>query len=165
MRLFLIFCSRLNQTSVQHLWWNFFQKNSIIDVWQNLKNDSFRSSHQMRSIKKGVLRNFGKFTGQHMCQCLFLNKADFVNNKKETLAQVFSCEFCKIFKKIFFTEHLRTTTAASLFWLLLDLTSEYLYLCVCGTSCCFKLILQLFHLAFKIFLSLGGFLSKLSFIL
>ena len=27
--------------------------------------------------------------------------------KKETLAQVFSCEFCEIFKSIFFTEHLR----------------------------------------------------------
>ena len=31
--------------------------------------------------------------------------------KKETLAQVFSSEFCKIFKNIFFTEHLRTTTS------------------------------------------------------
>ena len=29
--------------------------------------------------------------------------------KKETLAQVFSCEFYEIFKSIFFTEHLRTT--------------------------------------------------------
>ena len=27
--------------------------------------------------------------------------------KKETLAQVFSCEFCEIFQNIFFTEHLR----------------------------------------------------------
>ena len=26
---------------------------------------------------------------------------------KETLAQVFSCEFCDIFKNTFFTEHLR----------------------------------------------------------
>ena len=26
--------------------------------------------------------------------------------KKETLAQVFSCDFCEIFKKTFFTEHL-----------------------------------------------------------
>ena len=29
--------------------------------------------------------------------------------KKETLAQVFSREFCEIFKNIFFTEHLRAT--------------------------------------------------------
>ena len=31
--------------------------------------------------------------------------------KKETLAQVFSCEFCEISKKNFFTEHLRTNTS------------------------------------------------------
>ena len=31
--------------------------------------------------------------------------------KKETLAQVFSCEFREIFKNIFFTEHLWVTTS------------------------------------------------------
>ena len=31
--------------------------------------------------------------------------------KKETLAQVFSCEFYKIFKNIFFTEQLRVTAS------------------------------------------------------
>ena len=31
--------------------------------------------------------------------------------KIETLAQVFSCEFCEISKKIFFTEHLRATAS------------------------------------------------------
>ena len=31
--------------------------------------------------------------------------------KKETLAQMFSCELCKIFKSNFFTEHLRTTAS------------------------------------------------------
>ena len=29
-------------------------------------------------------------------------------NKKETLVQVFSCEFCEISKNTFFTEHLWT---------------------------------------------------------
>ena len=33
------------------------------------------------------------------------------------LAQVFSCEFCEIFKNTFFTEHLR--------WLFLKFTSTY----------------------------------------
>ena len=32
-------------------------------------------------------------------------------NKKETLAQVFSCEFWEIFKKIIFTEHFWTTAS------------------------------------------------------
>ena len=31
--------------------------------------------------------------------------------KKEALAQVFSCEFCKIFKNTFFTEQLRVTAS------------------------------------------------------
>ena len=62
-----------------------------------------RSSHQRCSMKKGVLRNFRKFTGKHLCQSVFI--------KKETLAQVFCCEFCEISRNTFFTEHL--------WWLLL----------------------------------------------
>ena len=33
-----------------------------------------RSSHRRCSVKKGVLRNFAKFTGKHLCQRLFFNK-------------------------------------------------------------------------------------------
>ena len=33
-----------------------------------------RSSHQRCSVRKGVLRNFAKFTGGHLCQNLFLIK-------------------------------------------------------------------------------------------
>ena len=50
-------------------------------------------------MKKGILRNFAKSEA-----CNFI--------KKETLAQVFSCEFCEISKNIFFTEHLWTTATA-----------------------------------------------------
>ena len=32
------------------------------------------SSHRRFSIRKGVLRNFAKFTGKHQCQSLFFNK-------------------------------------------------------------------------------------------
>ena len=35
---------------------------------------TFRSSHQRCSMKKGVLRNLAKFTGKHLCRCLFFNK-------------------------------------------------------------------------------------------
>ena len=34
----------------------------------------YRSSHQRCSMKKGVPRNFTKFTGKHLCQSLFFNK-------------------------------------------------------------------------------------------
>ena len=45
-------------------------------------------------MKKGVLRNFTKFI------------------KKDSLVQVFSCEFCEISKNAFFIEHHRTTASA-----------------------------------------------------
>ena len=58
-----------------------------------------RSSRPEVFCKKVVLRNFAKFTGKQLCQrpqaCIFI--------KKETLAQVFSCEFCEIFKNTLFT--------------------------------------------------------------
>ena len=55
-----------------------------------------RSNHQR------VLENFANFTGKHLCWShlqLYL---------KETLAQMFSCEICDIFKNTCFIEHLRT---------------------------------------------------------
>ena len=66
-----------------------------------------QSSHQSCPVKKGNLRNFAKFTGKHLCQRLFFNKII----KKESLAQMFSCGFCKISKNTFFTEHLRTNAS------------------------------------------------------
>ena len=43
-----------------------------------------------------------------------LKTAGFACNfiKKETLAQVYSCEFCEIFKNNYFIEHVRTTAFA-----------------------------------------------------
>ena len=67
----------------------------------------FRSSRPEVFCKKGVVRNFAKFTGKHLCQSLFLNKVPGLRpsaynfNKKETLAQAFSCEFCEISKNTF----------------------------------------------------------------
>ena len=33
-----------------------------------------RNSQRRCSVRKGVLRNFTKFTGKHLCQSLFFNK-------------------------------------------------------------------------------------------
>ena len=38
------------------------------------KKVPFRSSHHRCSVRKGVLRNFAKFTGKHLWQSLFFNK-------------------------------------------------------------------------------------------
>ena len=72
-----------------------------------------RSSHRSFSVKKGVLRNFVKFTGKHLCQSLFFNKvaAPATLLKKETLTQVFSSEFYEISKNTCSTEHLWTTAS------------------------------------------------------
>ena len=54
--------------------------------------------------KKDVLKDFAKFTRKQLCQSLFLIKLQaeacyFI--KRETLAKVFPCEFCKIYKNTF----------------------------------------------------------------
>ena len=73
---------------------------------------TIRSNHQRCSVRKGVLRNFAKFRGKHLCQVLFFNKVAAPEpEKKEALAHVFSCEFCEISKNKFFTEHLWTTAS------------------------------------------------------
>ena len=68
------------------------------------------SSHKRCSVKKGVLRNFTKLTGKHLCLGLFFNKVTGLRPatllKKETLAQVLSCEFCEISNNTYITEHL-----------------------------------------------------------
>ena len=33
-----------------------------------------RSSRRRCSVKRGALGSFTKFTGKHLCQCLFFNK-------------------------------------------------------------------------------------------
>ena len=76
----------------------------IRDIGMLTSLREYRSSYQRCSVKKGVLRNFAKFTEKHLCQRLFFNK-------KETLAQVFSCEFREISKNTFFTEHLWTNAS------------------------------------------------------
>ena len=77
----------------------------INNVFFEKKTSGFRSSRPEVFCKKGVLKNFAKFKGKHLCQSLFFDKVagaacNFI--KKETLAQMFSCEFCKISKNTFF---------------------------------------------------------------
>ena len=62
-----------------------------------------RSSHPEMFCKKGVLKDFAKFTTP--------KSATFL--KKKTLAQVFSCEFYKIFKNIFFIQNISGGPPAS----------------------------------------------------
>ena len=67
--------------------------------------------------KKSVPRNFTKFTAKHLCQSPFFNKVAGLFIKKETLAQVFSCEFCEISKSTFFTQHFWTTASVNILYI------------------------------------------------
>ena len=42
----------------------------------------FRSSRQAVFCKEGVLRNFAKFTGKHLCQSLFFDKVAGLHNSQ-----------------------------------------------------------------------------------
>ena len=75
-----------------------------------LQKQIFISSYRRCSIKKGVLTNFAKFTG-NTCARLKLQASAWNTLKKETLIREFFCEFCEIFENTFFTEHLWMTTS------------------------------------------------------
>ena len=68
-----------------------------------LKNN--RSSHRRCSVEKGVLRNFAKFTGKHLCQRLFFNKVAGLRPatllKKKLWHWCFSVNFAKFVRAPF----------------------------------------------------------------
>ena len=71
----------------------------------------FRSSHWRCSIKKGFLKKIRKIHWKTPVPESLLNKIAGHYIKKETLAHMFSCVFCKILKNTFFTEHLQVTAS------------------------------------------------------
>ena len=70
---------------------------------------------QRCSVKKGVLRNFTKFTGKHLCQSLFFNKVAGLRPatllKKRLWHRCFPVNFVKFLRTPSFIERL--------WWLLL----------------------------------------------
>ena len=77
----------------------------------------FRSSRPEVFFKKGVLRNFAKFTGKHLCYRLFFNKVVGLKPatllKKRVWHKCFPVNFAKFLRTPFIPEHLG--------WLLLNL--------------------------------------------
>ena len=75
----------------------------------------FRSSCPKVFCKKGVLRNFVKFAGKHLCQSLFLNKVAALRPatlfQKRLWHRCFPVNFTKFLRTSFLKEHL--------WWLLL----------------------------------------------
>ena len=102
---------RLYKKSLQFLTANYFRKKAPSEMFDSVLNaslkDTFRSSRPEVFCKKGVRRNFEKFTGKHLCQSLFFNK------KHRLWHRCFPVIFAKFLRTPFLTEHLR--------WLLLYL--------------------------------------------
>ena len=84
-----------------------------------LKKERIRSSCPEVFCKKGVLRNFAKFTGKHLCQSLFFNKFAGLRSttllKKRLSHRCFPVNFAKFLRTPFLTKHLWyfTNTSAS----------------------------------------------------
>ena len=74
---------------------------------------------QSCSMKEGVLKNFAKFTGKHLCHSLFFNKVKGLWPatllKKRLWHRCFPVNITKFLRTLFLTEHLR--------WLLLSINS------------------------------------------
>ena len=68
-------------------------------VFEAINKARYRSSHQKCSMKKGVLRNFTKFTGKHLCQSLFFNKVALL--KKGLWHRCFLVNFVKALRTPF----------------------------------------------------------------
>ena len=90
--------------------------NFYVTTFQTLaKHVKCRSSRPEVFCKKGVLRNFTKFTGKHLCQSLFFNKVAVI--KKRLWHRCFPVNFMKFLRTPFFTEHL--------WWLLLYIIKPF----------------------------------------
>ena len=83
---------------------NFHAVSSILQI--------HRSSHERCSIKNAFLKNFAIFTGKHLCWCVEVSSGATL--LKTTLTQMFSDEYCEIFKNTYFEEHLRTAASVLL---------------------------------------------------
>ena len=86
---------------------------SSLYIFSIIKN---RSSRAEVLCEKGVLRNFAKFTGKHLCHSIFLNKVAGLRPttllKKRLWHWCFPVNFTKFLRTPFYLEHL--------WWLLLQ---------------------------------------------
>ena len=86
-------------------------------LWSAIYGKTFIQNFYCQAATRGVLcKNLFLEMSQNLqevtrARVSFLIKLQNLFIKKETLAQVFSCQFCEISKNIFFTEHVWTTAS------------------------------------------------------
>ena len=100
----------LHWISTAFIWITTFLKTECLML--NLMLFSRYRSSRPEVFCKKVFLKFSQNSQENTCvRVSFLIKFNKVV-KKETLAQVFSCEFCEIFKNSFFAEDLQMTASA-----------------------------------------------------
>ena len=74
-------CVRIHYSATSSTFWviesivdNFDEQRLLLDMDKANSISIRRSSHRRCSVTKGVLRNFSKFVGKHLCQSLFFKK-------------------------------------------------------------------------------------------
>ena len=117
-------------TPCRKVWWRLFHHSDIVSClqlqpiflktihWKSSQcTEPYRSSHQRCSVRKGILRNFAKFTGKHLYRSLFFNRVAGLRPatllRKKIWHKCFPVNFAKFSRTAFFTEHL--------WWLILSL--------------------------------------------
>ena len=108
--------ANFSETNCETTWYIFHKRANNSQVFHKIvpKNDTenssgnnqdgilfYRSSHQRCSIKKGILGNFTKFTGKHLCQSLSFNEV--VTRKPASLNEKghYSCLISWVFDQIY----------------------------------------------------------------
>ena len=69
----------ISKKSYETLRRRLISKESLMSWGKNISHHNVRSSHVEVFCKKGVLRNFAKLAGKHLCQSLFFNKKEACN--------------------------------------------------------------------------------------
>ena len=82
----------------------------VYETLKSLENVRSEAAVQRCSVKRGVLRNFAKFTGKHLCQSHFFNKVAVMRSaaflKKRLWSRCFPVDFVKLLRTPFFVEYL-----------------------------------------------------------
>ena len=94
---------------------------------------NFRSSRT--EVKKGVLRNFAKFTGKHLCQSFFLIKLQAWGELRPE--DLWKSDFTKNFKNIFYAYY--KDTRITFLKHSSDVDFEHVFVCW-GFLTCFRLL-------------------------
>ena len=98
-----------------------FKLTRLTCIW---RTTTCRSSRRRCSLKKGVLRNFVKLTGKHLCQSLLFNKVADLRLatllKKRFWHRCFPVNFAKFLRTLF----LQNTSRWLLLYLILEVKSN-----------------------------------------